>query len=301
MILAVTGGTGFVGTRLIERALADGHQVRALTRREQRPREGVDWIAGALDREDSLVRLCAGADAAIHVAGVVNAPDRAGFVAGNVEGARAMLSAARAAGTARFVHVSSLSAREPDLSVYGWSKAEGDALVAASDLDWTIVRPPAIYGPGDHEMLEMFRLAARGLVPLPPAGRFSTIHVDDLVRLLLALAADRPGARAIYEADDETPGGWSHVDFARALGRAVGRRAVPLTLPAFALRAGAKVARAVQGDRAKLTADRVAYFCHPDWAVADGRRPPRALWRPEIATEAGLADTAAWYRANGLL
>ena len=77
--LAITGGTGFVGRRLIELALAAGHEVRALTRRPQRPREGVTWISGALDDQASLVRLAEGAYALIHVAGVINAPDPAGW------------------------------------------------------------------------------------------------------------------------------------------------------------------------------------------------------------------------------
>ncbi len=299
MILAITGGTGFVGKRLIDRALGLGHRVRALTRRPQAAREGVEWIAGALDTPDALRDIATGADAVIHVAGVVNAPDKAGFVAGNVTGTQALVAAAKAASVPRFVHVSSLSAREPALSTYGWSKAEGEAAVRAAIPDAAVVRPPAIYGPGDMEMLELFRLAKKGVVPLPPPGRFSTLHVDDLADLLLALAASDAGG--VFEADDEAPMGWSHVDFARALGRAVGRRVVPLSTPRPILMLSARVARALQGDRARLTPDRAAYFCHPDWVVRADRRPPPALWRPRIATEPGLAATAEWYRAAGLL
>jgi uncharacterized protein YbjT (DUF2867 family) len=299
-VLAITGGTGFVGGHTIATALARGHRVRALARRPQPPRDGVEWIEGALDRPDSLSRLVDGAGTVLHIAGVVNAPDRAGFAAGNIDGTTAMLAAAREAGTTRFVHVSSLSAREPELSAYGWSKAEGDRLVAASGLDWTIVRPPAIYGPGDHDMLQMFRLAKRWVVPTPPGGRFSTIHVADLAALLVALA-ETEGHRATYEADDETPGGWSHPAFAHALGRAVGRRVLTFATPRPVLSLAARAARLIQRDAARLTADRVAYFCHPDWTVADDRRPPPTLWRPAIAPQRGLADTAAWYRAQGLL
>lgn len=298
-VLAITGGTGFVGKRLIDRALGLGNHVRALTRKPQQAREGVEWVAGALDTPAALRELATGADAVIHVAGVVNAPDRAGFVAGNVTGTEAVVAAANDAGVSRFVHVSSLSAREPALSTYGWSKAEGEAAVLAAIPDAAVVRPPAIYGPGDLEMLELFRLAKRGVVPLPPPGRFSTIHVDDLADLLLALATG--DAAGVFEADDEAPMGWSHVDFARALGRAVGRRVLPLSTPRPLLMLSARVARAVQGDRAKLTPDRAAYFSHPDWVVRADRRPPPALWRPAIATEPGLAATAEWYRAHGLL
>ena len=104
-ILAVTGGTGFVGQRLLDLATERGHTVRALTRRPQEGRDGVEWIDGSLENRDALERLVQGSDAVIHVAGVINAPDAAGFESGNVKGTLTMLAAATAAGTRRFVHV----------------------------------------------------------------------------------------------------------------------------------------------------------------------------------------------------
>ncbi|HWK36285.1 NAD(P)H-binding protein [Sphingomonas sp.] len=299
MKLAITGGTGFVGGCLIAQAIAAGHAVRALTRRPQPARDGVAWVEGALDDGPALARLVEGADAVIHVAGVVNAPDRAGFAQGNIEGTRAMLAAAQAAGVARFVHVSSLAAREPGLSAYGWSKAEAEALVRAAPLSWSIVCPPAIYGPGDMEMLELFRLAKWGIALLPPGGRMSAIEVSDLARLLLALAATDD--RLVLDADDGTPGGWSHRAFARAIGDAVGRRVLTIALPRPLMMAGAWIDRLIRGKRAKLTPDRVAYFCHPDWVIDPARRAPSQLWQPQVQTRAGLAATAAAYRAAGLL
>src|SRR4051812_30250805 len=115
MRLAITGGTGFVGSHLIEAALAEGHQVSALTRRAQPPQEGITSIEGALDRPDSLTALCKGCDAVIHVAGVINGDARA-FHEGNVVGTENMIAAAAGAGVTRFIHVSSLAAREPQLS-----------------------------------------------------------------------------------------------------------------------------------------------------------------------------------------
>lgn len=300
IILAITGGTGFVGSHLLDSALAEGHEVRALTRRTQPPREGVTWIEGALDRPDSLARLVEGADAVIHVAGVINAPDRAGFVAGNIEGTRAMIRAAEEAGVARFIQVSSLAAREPGLSDYGWSKAEADAAVMASRLDWTIVRPPAIFGPRDQEMLELFRLAQRHIVPLPPSGgRLSVIAVEDLVELLLRLATTDLLLHEIIEPDDGAARGWNHPGLVRAIAEAVGRRALPLPLPRVVLSGVAALDRLARGPRAKLTRDRVAYFCHPDWV--SHARPPEHVWRPRRDTSEALAETARWYRAHGLL
>ncbi|MDB5696935.1 MAG: hypothetical protein JWN21_2478 [Sphingomonas bacterium] len=296
MILALTGATGFVGGHLLEQALAAGHEVRALTRRPQPARAAVTWIAGDLA---SSGRLAQGADALVHVAGVVNAPDRAGFAASNIDGTRRMLAAARDAGVPRFVHVSSLAAREPALSAYGWSKAEAEKRVEDSDLSWTIVRPPAVFGPGDLELLDMFRFARRHVVPLPPRGRLSVIAVEDLAALLLALATTA-GPRTIYEVDDGTQG-WTHDGFARAIGRAVGKRVLPLPLPGLLLSAAAAIDAAVRGAGAKLTADRVAYFRHPDWTIDPARRPPPALWQPTQTTDAALRRTAAWYRQQGLL
>src|SRR5213592_4691754 len=187
MKLGVTGGTGFVGSHLLDVAIASGHQVKALTRREQPFRDGVEWIPGSLDDRAALQRLVTESDAVIHIAGVISAPGKAGFDRGNVEGTLAMLAAATAGGVQRFIHVSSLAAREPKLSMYGASKARAEELVHSSGLDWAIVRPPAVYGPGDRETLELFRMAKLGLMLMPPRGRVSVIHARDLARLLLAL------------------------------------------------------------------------------------------------------------------
>lgn len=298
--LAVTGGTGFVGSRLIALAIEAGHQVRALTRREQAEREHIAWIPGDLQNTEALARLAEGADAVIHVAGVVNAPDRTGFARGNIDGTANMLAAAQGAGVQRFVHVSSLAAREPGLSDYGWSKAEGDRLVEASPLDWSIVRPPAIYGPGDMEMLELFKLAKKGLALLPPGGRISVIEVGDLGRLLLALAVS-DSYRLTLDADDGVETGWSHKDFAQAIGAATGKRVAAFALPRPLLMAGAHLDRLIRGKGAKLTPDRVAYFCHQDWVIDPAKRPPANLWQPRVPTPEGLAATAAWYRQQGLL
>ena len=299
MILAVTGGTGFVGRHLLDLAVGRGFGVRALARQPQPPRNGIDWIAGALDAPAALETLVGGADAVIHVAGITSAPDLATFERGNVAGTQAIVDAARAAGVRRFVHVSSLAAREPQLSMYGASKADAEQIVAKSGFEWAMVRPPAIYGPG--ELRDLFRMAARGFVLLPPGGHLSIIGVVDLCRLLLALTENGAPSGIIYEPDDGQPGGWEQRAMARALGTAVGRQIVPVVMPRWALSIAAAVDRAARGSNAQLTPDRVRYFSHPDWTIDPARRPPAALWVPETPTETGLAETAAWYRANGLL
>ncbi|MBX9883684.1 MAG: NAD(P)H-binding protein [Novosphingobium sp.] len=302
-MVAVTGATGFVGQAVLMAAGRHRIEVRALTRRKQRLRGGVEWVDGDLADTAALRRLMEGASALIHIAGVVNAPDAAGFEEGNVQGTLRVIEAAHEMGVARLIHVSSLAAREPQLSIYGASKLRGEKLVRASGLDWSVVRPPAVFGPRDTEMLELFRLARRGVVPLPPPGRLSVIHVADLAELLLALLpSSEETTHRMFEPDDGEPGGWTHVRLAQAVGAAVREkpiRAISLS-PAF-VRLGARADRLFRGSKAKLTLDRANYICHPDWTVGADAQPPRSLWHPRIDTPEGLQATAAWYREAGWL
>jgi len=301
-VLAITGATGFVGSAVLTEALTQGHTVRALARREQAPRAGVEWVRGDLGDEAALAALVAGADAVVHVAGLTNTPDPAQFAVANVTGTANVLAAMKGAGVRRLVFVSSLSARQPELSLYGASKARAEALVEESGLDWTTVRPPAVYGPRDIDMLDLFRAAKWGVVPLPPGGATSIIHSDDLARLLVALAATdaSPTRKKIYEPDDGREGGWSHKELAQAIGRAMGRAVVFAPhLPRKVLEAAAAADRMARGDSAKLTADRVGYMCHPNWVARFDRKPPPGLWQPRIGGEEGLKATAEWYRREG--
>ena len=300
MKLAVTGGTGFVGSHLIDVALSNGHEVVALTRREQPERARLSWVGGSLEDTDALERLVDQADAVIHVAGVINA-NAVGFEKGNVAGTLAMLAAATAGGVRRFVHVSTLAAREPKLSQYGASKARAEELVHGSGLDWAIVRPPAVYGPGDKETLELFRMAKLGVMLMPPRGRMSVIHVDDLARLLIALAMQNAPSNVLVEPDDGKTGGWSHREFGRALGQAVGTSPAIIAAPGLFLRVAARADQLFRGPRAKLTVDRAAYFSHRNWVVEPKRACLPKLWQPQIPTTDGLAQTAEWYRDKGWL
>lgn len=301
-VLAMTGATGFVGRATLARAIDAGWHVRALTRRPQDARDGVTWIAGALDDKASLAELVAGSDVVLHIAGVVSVPTRAAFEAGNVTATANVVDAARAADVRRFVHVSSLAAREPGLSNYGWSKERAEQVVLTSGLDWTIIRPPAVFGPGDTEMLDLFRMARRGIA-LIPNGRLSAIHVDELARLLVATVADKiMSVGQIYEPDDGTPEGWSYRGFARAIGRAVGRtRVAAMPIPAIVLKTSARLDTLVRRGGAKLTPDRARYIAHPDWVSTSTASPPAELWTPALDTDEALAGTVRWYREQGWL
>lgn len=302
MTVAVTGGTGFVGQALLDACGQAGIPVRALARGAQAAREGVEWVRGDLGDADALARLVDGARAVLHVAGLTSAIDPNDFEAANVTGTQNVIDAMRGAGSARLVFVSSLSAREPALSRYGASKARAEEHVAQSGLDWTMVRPPAIYGPRDKDMFELFRSAKWGVVPVPQHGAASMIHVDDLARLLIALI---PGGAHVshrtFEPDDGRRGGWPHAEMAEAVGHAVGRRVQVIGLSRATMMRAARLDHFFRRNRAKLTLDRVGYMSHPDWVVSHGARPPHDLWHPRIDTREGLRQTAQWYREAGWL
>ncbi len=303
MTLALTGGTGFVGQAMLDAIERHGLSARALARAVPKDeRKGVQWVGGSLADRAALARLVEGAEAVVHIAGLTSTLEPAAFETANVAGTLALIEVAKAAGVPRFIFVSSLAARRPDLSVYGASKARAEKIVAASGLDWTVVRPPAVYGPRDRDMFELFRAARRGIVPMPPPGHASMIHVDDLAELLLALIPGGEGVTgAVYEPDDGREGGWPHRELARTIGWAVGRRPWVPHLSRGTLELASRLDCAVRRNRARLTPDRVSYMCYPDWVVDPARKVPERLWAPRIPTREGLKATADWYREQGWL
>ena len=301
MIVALTGATGFVGKAVSISAARQGVELRALTRREQMPLPGVTWIEGSLSDPASLERLVEGVDSVIHVAGLTNTPDPREFDEANVQGTIRLIDAARVKGVSRFVFTSSLSAREPSLSLYGMSKAKAEGYVETSGLDWTIVRPPGVYGPRDVDYFDMFRAARYGVVPVPPKGRSSLIYVSDLADCLLELAPEGTATGATLEPDDGHPGGYEHSELARMIGEAVGKRVFAPHLPATLLKIAARGDRLLRRAEAKLTPDRVGYMVHPDWVCRPERAVPAEIWQPRIPASEGLALTADWYRKEGWL
>ncbi len=300
--LAITGGTGFVGGHTLAEALSRGHTIRALTRRPQPPREGVEWVEGSLTDIPALARLMQGADAVIHIAGITNANDRAGFETGNVLGTAHVR---QAAGGRPMVHVSSLSAREPQLSLYGTSKLQAEHIARGAAGPLAIVRPPAVYGPGDTEFLALFKAVRAGLVPLPAGARASMIYGPDLAKALVALAEDLHGPAsaggAIFEIDDGS-GGYAQAEIARAIATALGTRMASFPVPGPALSIGAAVDTAISrtlGRLPKLSFDRARYLAHPDWTADSAPLRSLGIWQPHTALAEGMAETARWYREAG--
>jgi nucleoside-diphosphate-sugar epimerase len=306
-VVAVTGATGFVGSHLIHRLAETGWTIRILARRMPSaaltPKAPLEIVLGDLADADALRRLAEGADTVIHLAGIVKARHRAEFARVNAAGTEAVVAAlSDAAPRARLVHVSSLAAREPALSPYCRSKRDGEAAVEriADRQPVTILRPPAIYGPGDVEILPLFKAALRGLCPYPGRadGRVSLIHVADFAQAVVktAEAAALPDLR--YEIDDGHPAGYGWPEIAAALGETFGRkvRLVRVPRPAMLGIAGLVEAhRRLGGELTALCLDKLRELYHPDWVVHGPRLP---VWQAGVDLVAGFRETVAWYRAK---
>lgn len=326
--VALTGGSGFVGGHILRRLTAAGWQVRALTRRPDglpdlaaTQAARVTPILGDLEDGGALAELVSGVDAVIHCAGLVAARRRDDFQRVNAAGTAALLRVLRDRPPAgrpapRFVLMSSLAAREPQLSPYAASKRAAEQVLQdlGDGLDWRILRPAVVYGPGDRATLPLFRQFHRGIVLVPAGGgRFSMIYVDDLAAAAVAaLAPDLP-PRGLLEPDDGTAGGYGWAEVLAAAAGQAGRplRALAVPRPLQRLAAGLSGAGAlVTGRPAMLTQGKVNEIAHPDWVCRprplDAPGGAAALsdcisWRPAVGLDEGFSRTMAWYKAAGWL
>ena len=310
-LVAVTGASGFIGRHLVVALARAGWRTRLLLRREP---DVPQWrnlrpevVAGSLGDGAALSRLVEGADAVIHMGGLIKAARQADFFSVNRDAAAALAQAARqCAPDAHFISVSSLAAREPLLSDYAGSKRAGEiAVLDELGSRATVLRPPAVYGPGDRETLLFFQLARMRRVPLLGGSnaRIAMIHVNDLVRLIVALAAARPSG-GIVSAADAHPEGYRWDELLGAAARAVGNPAPRfMQAPQGLLSCVALLGDAARlmGSASMLSSQKLRELRHLDWSVPMTELVRPTGWAPEFDLEAGFADAVTWYRTAGWL
>lgn len=299
--VALTGATGFLGRRLAPALAAAGFAVRALARRPPLSDDaGPEWVKGDLADPAALNALLDGADVVVHAAGLIKARSAAEFAAVNVDGARRI---AALASPRPFILVSSLAAREPSLSDYAASKAAGEAAVRAAHPSAVIVRPPALYGPGDRETLGLFRAARSApvmILPGPADARLALAEVDDVAAVIVALARDpRPGAAVVV--GGHKPAGYAWTEIVGAACAAFGRRVPLIPIPSavvrFAGRASESLAKA-SGQPTIFTLGKAREILHRDWSVSDVEQGEFADF-PYRALHEGFVRTIEWYRLHG--
>jgi nucleoside-diphosphate-sugar epimerase len=303
-IVAMTGATGFAGQHAVAELEARGCRMRALVRQPGKAGlpASVDIVTGDLSDPHALRDLLTGADAVIHLAGALTGLAAQDYFSVNQLGTEALMVQALALGTPRFVHVSSLAAREPQLSLYAASKRAGEEAVRArmDDLNAIIIRPPAVYGPGDRGTLPLITELTRPIAAIPssPAARFSLIHGRDLARLIAqALDSD---ARGLHEVSDGKPDGYGWADLIAVASAFRGSPVRPLYLPRAlpaAVAWGAEGIARLRGRPGMVNRGKIAELYHPDWVSRVGTL---ALSDP-LPFERGFPETVNWYRAAGWL
>ncbi len=309
-VVAITGGTGFVGRQLIKAVVNKGYTVRALIRDAAAAGEleDVETVIGSLSDKSALNTLCQGAGAVIHCAGRISARTRAEFDAVNVDGTRNLIDAAILQKATRVVYVSSLTAREPGLSEYGASKRAGETLIREAEpaLRWSIVRPPAVYGPADKGTFPLIQQLNRkwAIVPGSAESRVSLIYVEDLAEAIAELVGEDAPCGEIFELHDGAVGGYSWAELARIAG-AVNRENVRcLYIPRLVTHVIAALALAVArvtGAIPAVTPGKVRELYHRDWVCRLNLLDGKTGWRPRIDFRSGYAATVEWYRKEGWL
>jgi len=320
----VTGGTGFIGSHLADRLIADSRytEVRCLVRTREK------WLAdqpyiridGDLNNLDALRRGMDGADTLFHIAAIVKAPTRAEFQRANVDATEHLIRLAASAGVRKVIVLSSLAAAGPSngipltesdpmrpVSMYGESKREMEEMVqnlAPHDLSITIIRPPVVYGPRENQIFTWFQMVNRGFCPIVGDGydpKLSLVHVEDLIDgILLAASTSHQSVHTYFITGPEI----THWNRIRELTcNILGKH--PFT---FYIRSGwvRRIATLVEktaslaGIYPVLNQEKANEMIL-EWTCS-GKKAERDLhFRPRITLEEGLRDTLDWYKSNNWL
>lgn len=311
MIALVTGASGFIGSHLVDALRAAGHEVRVLKR--------------PLPPDDMLHRdpLWDGVTHLFHLAARTRAPDSAAFREANVDFTARLVRAAEVQPTPpRFLFVSSLAASGPapsrdeprdemdapaPIERYGASKLDAEQVVRAAACPWTIVRPPAVYGPRDRDFLTVFRQvrAPVHLRATPGWHAFTLTHVHDVVAALITVAQHDDATGALYHIGGETCSWDRFYDTVQqVMPRRSRRGSIPIVIPAPLVR----VAGVMGGLWARYTGytplaspDKIALGEAPWWLASGTRLMLATGWQPHVRLDEGAQATAAWYRENGWL
>lgn len=319
----VTGGTGFIGSHLVDHLLEKGCTVRCLIRDRSRPGwlEGkrVELVDGDLDSAHAIRDACSGADAVFHVAGVTSAGSWREYRSVNGGGCRKVAEAAMAAQDrpGLFLYVSSLAAVGPGLpgeavterkqpapiTSYGRSKLEGEKLLAAMNgLPLVIVRPPAVYGPRDREILPLFRMAVKGVCPIMnSAAQLSLIHVRDLARgIMLAAEQGRLGESYFLAGRDPVRAIELPELFAEALGTKV--RGIKVPRPVLGAAAALSETWGRLTDNMPIfNREKVRELTAANWVCSTAKGEKDLAFMAGTDLLAGFRETARWYRDKNWL
>ncbi len=293
-LVAITGGTGFIGSQLITALLTKGYRVRALirnTNKLQVKHPSLEITSGDLHQKASLNDLIHEAHYVIHCAGRVRGASQEQFLYDNLESTQNILDACKQASSLkRFIFISSLAAREPNISHYAKSKYLAEELIKSTNfIQWSIIRPPAVYGPGDKELLPVFNWMKKGILWVPGnvEQKFSLIHVLDLVDLITQEIPSLPIAK-VLEPDDGCQYDWDLI--AQLCSEFFNRKIRKILIPKAVLSSAANLNVLLSSFfnySPMLTPSKVRELMCNDW-IAQGISPSHG-WAAQIDLKKGLS------------
>jgi nucleoside-diphosphate-sugar epimerase len=322
----VTGATGFIGGHLVEALLEKGYSVTCLVRGTSNTRalqkRPVKLVVGDLNDLEPIREAADAIHTVFHVAGAIKAARRGQYFRINQYGTLKLLETLAEANPhlGRFVHISSLAAAGPSVngrglteeekpkpvSWYGESKLESEREVLgyAKTFPVTILRPSAVYGPGDRETLLLFRMIKRGCLFAPGrlTRRFSLIHVDDLVAAIIGASQRDIASGEIFFLSRSEVYSWEEIgrSIARALNKRYRQIRFPQWLAETAGMAGDLWAHLV-GRPATINSQKVRELLEPSWICDSSKARASLGFCPAIDLETGIEQTVRWYQNQGWL
>ena len=327
MKIFLSGGSGFVGSTLAKALAREGHKLRLLMRKTSSAKNlaGVDYevAAGDLHNIESLREAVKNVDVIYHVAGQIAACKSEDFFRHNVEGTENLIRVAQSVPHLhRFVYLSSLAAAGPaaegrahceeispkPVSAYGQSKLAGEEMLRNSGLPSVIVRPPIVYGPYDRGMLSFFKIVNLGIHPALGLGkvdrRYSFIHVDDLVEILVRLGISQrqmSPAELFYAAGE---GEYTWDETMRFIAAGLNKKTWKLPIPIAVLKLVGKLNSAfgrIAGVNPPLNHDKIKEIEACYWTCSNRKIKEILDFKPRWDLPQGLSETAKWYATHSWL
>ena len=322
----VTGGTGFIGSHLIDELLKRGYEVKCLVRKSSSTKwlEGkkVEYIYGDLFSHDVLEKAIEDADYIYHVGGVTFAKKKQDFYRGNVDATKSLLNACNKFNPLlkKFIYVSSQAAVGPSfdgkpidetrdyhpLTTYGLSKVEAEKAVISyfDKLNCTIIRPPAVYGPRDYAIFEYFKSMNRGLQPLIGFDNklVSLIHVLDLVNGFILAGESEISSSNVYFITSEKFYNWR--DVGEMTGKLLGKRTFKVVIPHFAVSTTAFFSEVFGFFSPKpviLNREKAREITQAFWICSPEKAKHELGFGEKLTLEEGFKNTIEWYRKEGWL
>ncbi len=304
--IAITGATGFVGGHLLNKLLSCGYMVNALTRRSHNPIENVNWIMGDLHNIEALKELTQNVDAVINVAGLVKAKSVEEFSQANSTAVATLVDIVKEGSSdPHVIQISSLAAREPQISNYASSKYEGEEYIRNNsvEINWTIVRPPGIYGKKDTETLKIFK-ALKWRLALYPANKYhrvSWINISDLAEAIILLIENKQYYSRTLEIDDGRKNGYSHEEFYNISADIMDVNPITITVPYTVLKLFGHIndiMGRIFGFAPMVSSNKVNELCHNNWVCRQENEFKITEWHARTELETGLKETLDWYKNN---